>query len=94
MSNVVNKKALADAVSDKYELTKKASAEIVDLLFEEMITALKAGTPVEIAGFGKFVIKVREARSGINPKTKEKIQIPASKVPAFKAAKALKEEVN
>ena len=74
-------------------MTKRASAEIVDVVFDEMTAALKAGNSVEIAGFGKFIVKVREARIGINPKTKEKIEIAASKVPAFKAAKALKEDV-
>ena len=90
---VLNKKALAEKVADVTGLTKKASKETVDLVFDEITKALKKGHKVDVAGFGKFEVKKRKARKGINPATKETIKIPATKVPAFKAAKALKEVV-
>jgi len=93
MADVLNKKALAEAVAEHFDLTKKAAGEIVDMIFEEIITSLKNGNSVEVAGFGKFTVKTRGGRVGINPRTKEKITIEPSKAPAFKAAKALKEIV-
>ena len=90
----VNKKSLAELlVAAKPELTKKAAGEVIDLLFNEIANDIKAGKKVDISGFGKFVLKERKARTGINPATKETINIPASRVPGFKPAKALKELV-
>jgi DNA-binding protein HU-beta len=93
MTNVVNKKALADAVAESCGCSKKSALETVDLVLDTIVAQVKAGNKVDLAGFGKFEVKARNARTGINPKTKEKIQVPASKVPAFKAAKAFKESV-
>lgn len=90
---VLNKKALAEKVADELGLTKKAGKEAVDLVFAEIEKALKKGHKVDLSGFGKFEVKKRKARKGINPATKEVIKIAATKVPAFKAAKALKEAV-
>lgn len=89
----LNKKALVELIAEKEGLTKKAATEIFDLLIESSIKTLKKGGNVDISGFGKFSVKRRKARTGINPTTKEKIKIPATKVPSFKAAKALKEAV-
>ena len=90
----VNKKTLAELVQGKNpDLTKKAANEIVELIFDEIAKDVKAGKKVDISGFGKFVLQERKPRTGINPATKEKIQIPASRVPGFKAAKAFKELV-
>lgn len=90
----LNKKALAEKLADTGLVSsKKAAMEVVDVLFDEMVAALKDGNKVDIYGFGKFEVKERAARSGRNPATKETIEIPASKVPGFKAAKALKEAV-
>ena len=90
----VNKKSLVELlVAEKPELTKKAAGEVIDLIFEEIMNDVKKGKKVDISGFGKFVLKVRKARTGINPATKETIKIPASKVPGFKPAKAFKELV-
>ena len=89
----LNKKVLTEKVAEATGLTKKASKETVDLVFDEMTKALKKGNPVDISGFGKFEVKKRKARKGINPATKETIKIPATKVPGFKAAKALKDAV-
>ncbi len=87
------KKIFAEEVSAEFGLTKKDSTEIVNYLFEEMTKTLKKGGTVDISGFGKFTVKKRAARSGINPLTKEKIKIKATKVPAFKASKTLKDTV-
>lgn len=93
MNNVINKKALAEVVAAKTGMTKKAATETVELIFDEITASLSNGDKVDISGFGKFEVKERAERMGINPATKEKITVPASKVPAFKAAKALKETV-
>lgn len=89
--NILNKKILAEVVSEKHNLTKKEANEIVDLVFDTMAVSLKKGDKVDITGFGKFEVKTRAARTGINPQTKETIQIPESKVPGFKASKSLKD---
>lgn len=93
MSKTLNKKVLAEILSEKYDMTKKDSAAIVDVIFSEIIDSLSKGEKVEISGFGKFEVRERPERQGINPATKEPITIKASKAPAFKAAKALKEAV-
>lgn len=93
MIETLNKKALAEVISEKTKVTKKAAAETVDLVLETITNTLKDGGKVDLSGFGKFEVKVREQRNGINPSTKEKIVIPASKTPSFKAAKALKDAV-
>lgn len=93
MNNIINKKALAEVVAAKTGMTKKAATETVELIFDEITASLSNGDKVDISGFGKFEVKERAERMGINPATKEKITVPASKVPAFKAAKALKETV-
>ena len=89
----LNKKALIEKVAEKNELTKKAAGEVIDTIIDEMVEALKGGDKVDLPGFGKFSVKTRSARTRINPLTKTKINIPETKVPGFKAAKALKEAV-
>lgn len=91
--NDLNKKALVEIISEKTGVTKKAATETVDLVFDTIAETLKEGGKVDLYGFGKFEVKVRNARTGINPATKETIGIPETKVPSFKAAKALKELV-
>lgn len=93
MSDVLNKKALSEILAEKTGMTKKDSVETVDIVFSTIAESLKNGNKVDISGFGKFEVKTREARNGINPKTKEAIKIAASKVPGFKAAKGLKDAV-
>ena len=93
MAEVLNKKTLSEVVADKHNLTKKEATEIVDLVFDSIAKTLKDGGRADITGFGKFEVKTRAARTGINPQTKQPIQIPASKVPGFKASKNLKELV-
>ncbi len=90
---IVNKKNMSERIAEEHNLTKKEAGDIVNKIFDMMSAALKEGNKVDIAGFGKFEVKERSAREGINPRTKEKITIPASHVPGFKASKALKELV-
>lgn len=89
----MNKTTLIAAVSEKTGLTKKDAAAALDATFAAITEAMVNGDKVNVSGFGIFEVKARAARTGRNPQTKETIQIPASKVPAFKAAKALKDEV-
>ncbi len=93
MSQLLNKKSLVDAVAEKLDITKKDATVAVDTVFETITSTLVDGGKADISGFGKFEVKTRAARTGINPATKEQIQIPASKAVGFKAAKALKEAV-
>ena len=88
----LNKKGIAEIIAEKHDLTKKEAAEIVELVFNTITDTLKEGGKVEITGFGKFEVKTRASRIGINPQTKESIEIPSSKLPGFKASKSLKEE--
>lgn len=90
----MNKKELIAAVAQSADLTKK-QAEAAVAAFTDVVTkALAEGDKVQIVGFGSFEVRKREARQGKNPRTKEIINIPASKVPAFKAGNAFKDAVN
>ena len=89
----MTKAELISAVAEKSELTKKDSEKAVSAVIEAITEALVAGDKVSLVGFGTFEVKNRSARNGINPRTKEPMPIPASKLPAFKAGKALKEAV-
>lgn len=91
--DALNKKMIAETVAEKHSLTKKEASEIVDLVFGTIAEGLKEGAKVDISGFGKFEVKTRAARTGINPQTKETIEIAPSKVPGFKASKSLKDLV-
>lgn len=93
MADVLNKKALVDIIAEETGVTKKAATETVELVFDTIANTLKNGSKVDIPGFGKFEVKHRNSRIGINPSTKEPIEIPSSNVPTFKAAKALKDIV-
>ena len=90
----MNKAELVAAVAEKTALSKKDSEKAVNAAFEAITAALVGGDKVQLVGFGAFEVKERNARVGRNPKTKEEIQIPASRVPVFKAGKALKDSVN
>lgn len=87
------KKDLVEEVSKSAKITKKEAADAVDAVFEAITKALTAGDSVLLTGFGKFEVRHRDSRPGINPKTLESIQIPARTVPVFKAGKSLKESV-
>ena len=89
----MNKTELIAAVAEKTGLTKKDAERVINATVETITQSLVAGEKVAISGFGGFEVKAREARVGRNPRTKETIQIPATRLPAFKAAKALKDAV-
>ncbi|MBQ7203013.1 MAG: HU family DNA-binding protein [Eubacterium sp.] len=89
----MNKTELVAAVAAKAEISKKDAEAAVTAVFGAITDALADGDKVSLVGFGTFEVKERAARTGLNPRTKEKIEIPASKAPAFKAGKALKDAV-
>jgi len=89
----MTKMDLISAVAEKTGLTKKDADKAVVALFEAIQESLAKDEKVQIVGFGSFEVKNREARTGRNPRTKETIQIPASRLPVFKAGKSLKDSV-
>src|SRR5919109_40012 len=90
----MTKADLVEEVSRVTELTRKDSEVIVDTLFESVIKALKTGDKLEVRGFGSFRVRQRNARVGRNPKTGEKVEVPAKRVPYFKPSKELKDLIN
>ena len=90
---MANKAELIEKVAGKTNLTKKEVTATVDALFEVIQETLASGEKVQVIGFGNFEVRERAARKGRNPQTGEEIEIAASKVPAFKAGKALKDAV-
>lgn len=90
----MNKKELIDSVAKATELTKKDSEAAVNAVIDSISSTLEKGEKVVLIGFGTFEVRERKARTGRNPATNEEIQIPASKAPAFKAGKELKNRVN
>ena len=90
----MNKTELIAAVAEKTGLTKKDAEKAVSATLEAITAELAKGDKVSLTGFGIFEVKAREARTGRNPRPGETTQIPASKSPAFKAGKALKDAVN
>ena len=90
----MNKLGLVAEVAEKVEVSKKDATVLVDAVLESITEALKSGDKVQLVGFGSFEVRQRAAREGRNPqKPGEKIKIPASKIPVFKAGKALKDSV-
>ncbi len=89
----MNKVSIVEIIHEKVGGTKVAAEETFDAVLNGMISALKTGDEVSIAGLGIFSVKLRAARTARNPKTGASIQVPATKVPKFRAAKALKDAV-
>ncbi len=89
----MTKDELIEAVASKCACSKKAAGECVDGTIEIITKAMQKGDRIVLTGFGAFQVSKRAARRGVNPKTGAKIQIPAMKVPKFKAGKALKDAV-
>ena len=89
----MNKTELIAAVAEKTGMTKKDAERVINATVDTITEALVKGEKVSMSGFGIFEVKAREARVGRNPRTKETIQIPDTRLPAFKAAKALKDAV-
>lgn len=90
---IMNKQALVEVVHEALGETKASAEKAVDTIFDSIVDALKRGEEVSIAGFGIYSVKDRAARTARNPRTGEPIDVPAMKVPKFRAAKALKEAV-
>jgi len=90
----VNKNDLVAAVAEATDLSKADAGKAVDAVFDSITVALKGGDEVRLVGFGTFAVTRRAASEGRNPRTGEKIQIPASNQPKFKAGKGLKDAVN
>ena len=89
----MNKTELIAAAAEKAGLSKKEAEAVITATLDAITAALKEGDKVQLVGFGSFEVKKRAARTGLNPRTKETIEIPASAVPTFKAGKALKDAV-
>jgi len=90
----MNKAELIEALATSADLSKASAARALDSALEAITKALKKGDSVTLVGFGTFMVRKRAARMGRNPRTGEAIKIKASKVPAFKAGKALKDAIN
>jgi len=90
----MNKTELVAAVAEKTGMTKAAAAEAVNALLDTVTNTLAAGEDIAMPGFGTFTVRERAARTGRNPQTGAEMQIEASKAPAFKPGKTLKDAVN
>lgn len=89
----MNKSELVKSLAEKAGVTQKDAAKILDATVESIQAALASGDKVQIIGFGTFEVRDRKARKVISPATGEEIAVPATRVPAFKAGKSLKEAV-
>jgi DNA-binding protein HU-beta len=89
----VNKADLVASVAEKADLTKKDAERAIAAVFDSITAALANGEKVQLVGFGTFEVRQRAARKGRNPQTKAEIEIPAARVPVFKAGKLLKDAV-
>jgi DNA-binding protein HU-beta len=90
---LLNKTDLINKVAELSQLPKKDASKAVDAVFESITSALQSGDKVQLVGFGNFEVRERTARKGRNPQTGKEIDIPASKSPAFKPGKALKDGI-
>lgn len=90
----MKKTEFVEAVADEAGITKTDAAAVVDAVLNVITDTLKSGDQVTLTGFGSFLVRKRDARTGRNPRTGDTIQIKASKVPSFKAGKALKDALN
>ncbi len=89
----MNKSDFIVKVAEKAEIDKKEAEKIVSAVFDTIVETVANGDDIRIVGFGTFESRERKERTGVNPRTKEQITIPASKIPAFKAGKAFKDAV-
>lgn len=92
--DVMTKAELVDKVADFVQLTKKQAETIVNIVFDSIVASLRAGEKIELRGFGSFRLRNRKSRTGRNPKTGEKVDVPSKKIPYFKPGKELKELIN
>ncbi|MCS7201065.1 MAG: HU family DNA-binding protein [Patescibacteria group bacterium] len=91
--NIIRREHLAQKMVDKFNMTKKDALEVLNWLTEEITHSLKSGYQVKLVGLGTFKVRERKARMALNPKTGERISVPATRVPRFTPAKDLKEAV-
>ncbi len=89
----MNKTELVSSMAEKCSLSKKDCEAALNAITDVVTAALQTGDKVQLVGFGSFEVKTRSARTGLNPRTKEPVEIAAAKVPVFKAGKALKDAV-
>ena len=89
----MNKTELIEEIAARTDSSKAEAQRYVDTLEKVVTEVLKSGEEVQITGFGKFYVREQKAREGVNPQTKEKMRIPAQKVPAFSAGQGLKEAI-
>ncbi len=89
----MNKAEFVSKLAEKADISKKQASDDLDLIFKTITEVLVSGGEIAIPGFGKFSVSTRKARTGINPQTKAKLEIPESKAPTFSAAQALKDAV-
>ncbi len=87
----MNKTELIEEIAQRTDSSKGEAQRYVESFEEVVAGALRSGEEIQITGFGKFYVRQQKAREGVNPQTKQKMHIPASKVPAFSAGKGLKE---
>ena len=90
----MTKADLIEEISRATEMSRKDSELIVETVFESIVRSLKSGDKIEIRGFGSFRTRERKPRTGRNPKTGERVEVPAKKIPYFKPSKELKGVVN
>lgn len=91
---VMTKAELVDEVARAVQLTKKQAESIVNVVFDSIVESLRGGEKIELRGFGSFRLRSRKSRTGRNPKTGEKVDVPSKKIPYFKPGKELKELIN
>jgi integration host factor subunit beta len=90
----MTKADLIEEVSRMAELTRRESEVVVETIFESVVASLRAGDKVEVRGFGSFRTRERQPRVGRNPKTGDRVEVPAKKIPFFKPSKELRDVVN
>ena len=93
-AGVMTKAELVDEVARVVQLTKKQAEMIVNIVFDSIVDSLRSGQKIELRGFGSFRLRNRKSRTGRNPKTGEKVEVPSKKIPYFKPGKELKELIN
>ncbi|HUP66350.1 MAG TPA: integration host factor subunit beta [Thermoanaerobaculia bacterium] len=91
---VMTKAELVDEVARAIQVTKKQAETIVNVVFDSIVDSLRSGEKIELRGFGSFRLRSRKSRTGRNPKTGEKVEVPSKKIPYFKPGKELKELIN
>src|SRR5512140_2347512 len=93
-AGVMTKAELVDEVARAIQVTKKQAETIVNVVFDSIVESLRSGEKIELRGFGSFRLRNRKSRTGRNPKTGEKVEVPSKKIPYFKPGKELKELIN